>query len=108
MLTTLYIYRPGSAKPTVETVDLPEKPNLHLLHGVLDKHIGVELEHVSVLWEGRRADMFVGERSALDGSPVNSAATDIYHAATKARGGRLAGAPRIYGNAVVFDRLVWF
>lgn len=68
---------------------------------------GQGLEHVSVLFEQRRADMFVGENSANNGSPVNPDATTIYQAYAVSRGEKPADLPSIYGPAVIFEKLVW-
>ncbi len=59
------------------------------------------VERVIVLHEGKRQNMFVHEEGALVGLPENPAATEIYHAATKARGHSTAGAPKIYGPALL-------
>lgn len=71
-------------------------------------------EHVTVLWNGKRAHMFVDETGALKLLEPNAKATAIYHNATRSRAKltlygnlqdkpddyMLADAPLIYGRAV--------
>lgn len=66
------------------------------------------LEHVSVLFNGKRADMFVVEDSAGN-LPVNELATKIYHASSLSRNptADTSSWAKIYGSAVVFDERVW-
>ena len=107
------VFKPGSAKGEPVEVELPEEPGYRDLKAVIEPLVqGGSLEHVSVLFEGRRADMFVDEYGAIrKGSrpplPINDAATAIYHAASKARGQSAVGAPMIHGPAVLFKRIVW-
>lgn len=101
----LFVYRPGVEE--IETREVEKPVGYHKIAALVEPLIGARLEHVSVLFEGRRADMFVGDESALDGSPVNEAATRIYHAASLARGQDMTGAPPIYGVAVVCSEIVW-
>ena len=90
------------------------------------------VEHVSVLYKGKRASMFVHDEGAIIGLPINEAATKIYWAASAARGidladkeqrqkaedefwGRFGNIPRldlnprpdqppfIHGNAIVLE-----
>lgn len=55
------------------------------------KLIGLEpdsmIEHVAVLWKGKRAHMFVDEIGAIRGLPRNERATRIYYNATISRRG---------------------
>lgn len=70
---------------------------------------GGDLEHVSVLFGGRRADMFVDDRGIEKDLPRNEAATAIYRANWLSRhpGADPESIPAIYGLAVLFDRIVW-
>jgi hypothetical protein len=105
------------------TVDLRKRPSydeLEMVMGpVFDSQRGgkpTHFEHVSVLWDGKPADMFVDENGAVHGMalPVNEEATKIYHAASikrdnlRAPSGIISGAPKIHGTAVIFNRRVWF
>ncbi len=48
------------------------------------------IEHVNVLYKGKRTTMIVNDEGAVKGLPVNEAATKIYWAASAARGIDLA------------------
>ena len=76
---------------------------------------GEPLEHVSVLWNDRHADMFVSElgHQALTTRPplpINREATAIYRANwLKQHPGESPDAlPTIAGTAILFERRVWF
>ena len=118
----ILIFHPGVDEPEIARISIPKDPN----YGELNKAIGAfigpnNIEHVAVPYEGERADMFVDEFSAINPrkafddeilpdagpQPVNKAATQIYHAASFARGDDLSQAPLIYGNAVITTRRVW-
>jgi hypothetical protein len=66
-------------------------------------------EHVAVLHDGRRADMFVLEDGHGEGLPRNEAATAIYRAAwlRDHPADDPETLPWIAGLAVIFDRIVW-
>jgi len=68
---------------------------------------GGDLEHVSVLFEQRPADMFVDEDGARKGLPENPEATAIYQAWSIQRGSKAADLSKIYGVAIIFEKLVW-
>jgi hypothetical protein len=77
---------------------------------LVDPIIGAsEVEHVYVLHQNRRADMFVDERGRLKHLRRNDGATAIYRAAAlrNSPGTRAASLPWIAGPAVLFDRIVW-
>jgi hypothetical protein len=108
MKTDFTIIRPDG---TLErgNVDWPNDPGYDRIKTLIAPLVGGGIEHVSVLHNGRRTDMFVNETGGLDGLPANDKATAIYHAATRARGQSVKGAPMIYGTAILFDdRRVWF
>lgn len=110
MLTKFTIYRPG-AEPEEREVDLAEIPGYRdlrvLIKPLLD---GAGLEHVAVLHDGERRDMFVDEFGAIRRLPRNEAATAIYRNATLTRepGTDPETIPAIYGPAILFARRVWF
>jgi hypothetical protein len=118
MYTELLVYVPGRASGKIEMADLSDMPSLDEIKSAVVPLLGsgcMDLEHVSVLYNGKRADMFVDEFSSIvrpkDGRyplPVNEAATDIYHAASRMRGENLTNAPKIHGPAVVSLRRIWF
>ena len=53
---------------------------------VMQDFVGGHIEIVSVLYLGKKAHMIVHEEGMILQLPVNGTATEIYHAATKARG----------------------
>lgn len=111
MKVELYVYTPGVAEPkTVEAEFKSGEPTLRELRAVFCPLIGgnCSLEHVTVLFNGKRADMFVDEMGIARGLPPNAAATEIYHAAAKAQGRHAPDAPLIYGVAVLASRRIWF
>lgn len=68
-------------------------------------------EHVAVLYEGNRRDMFVGETSAINGRFIrNIRATDIYrnNTLTRAPGTDPESLPAISGPAIIFPHtIIW-
>jgi hypothetical protein len=99
----------GSAQTT--DVFMPEEPGFELLDQLIRPLLdGADLEHVSVLHQGARADMFVDEAGRLRGLPRNDVAPAIYRAATMRRAPKTdpETLPYIAGAAVLFDRQVWF
>lgn len=109
MDTTFLIMRPGRETET-QTADLPLEPGYdrlkQLIRPLLDGH---DLEHVTVLYGDRRADMFVDEMGGCKGLPVNDAATAIYRAAAMRREPDTDpdSLPAIFGTAILFERIVW-
>jgi hypothetical protein len=76
---------------------------------------GAPLEHVSVLWNGKPADMFVDELGRLELTtrpplPRNEEATTIYRAAALRREPERdpESMPFIAGTAILFEQRVWF
>lgn len=52
----------------------------------IKEFLGGHSEHVTVLYEGKRASMFVHEFGRIQRLPRNEKATEIYFAASRARG----------------------
>ena len=52
----------------------------------MKEFLGGHSEHVTVLYKGKRASMFVHEFGRILGLPRNAVATEIYFAASRARG----------------------
>lgn len=77
-----------------------------LLRPILD---GSDYEHLTVLWRGRKSDMFVAADSSLRDLPRNNEATDIYRAATLQRHPKTPPEllPMVNGVAVIFESIVW-
>ena len=109
MKTTYTIYRVGEKPETCE-VDWPEEPGYHridkLVRPLLD---GANLEHVTVLHNGERADLFVDDVGLIKGLFRNPEASEIYQAAAIARrpDADRSTLPSIYGTAILFARIVW-
>lgn len=107
--TTFLILRPGLV-PARGSAPLPVEPSYQDIKALVEPYLdGGRMEHVAVLHNGRRSDMFVDEIGIQKGLPRNERATAIYRAATLAREPQLdpEHLSCIYGPAVVFDRLVW-
>lgn len=110
MKTAMYLYRPN--QPVVTTsvefkTDHPSGPELKaVVEPLLD---GAKMEHVVVLWKGRRADMFVDEEGVQKRLLRNEEATAIYRASWMSRfpDSDPEDLPYIYGNAVLFEEVVW-
>lgn len=99
------------------TVDWPEGPDYEMIRRLIEPLLGVEepLEHVTVLHNGGRRDMFVSEYGHMELTtrpplPINRAATQIYRNnwITQYPGTDPESMPNIAGIAVLFpDRVVW-
>ena len=116
------IYKPGSMYPIAWTITLPKEHHYPDLNATIGALIGPnKIEHVAVLYNGERHDLFVDEFSAINPrvafddpklpdegpQPVNEAATLIYHEASRQRGDDLTDAPKIHGVAVLCLQKVW-
>ncbi len=53
---------------------------------VMRKYVDGYLEHVSVLYKGKSAHMYVNEEGLIHGLPTNPRATAVYFAAARQRG----------------------
>ena len=104
MNTVYHVYEPGKLKPIVGAVDWPKKPTYDDIKALTRQHIDGWLEHVTVLFEGKRCDMLVDEEGLLKHLPLNEAATRIYWTMS----GATSGSP-IVGTAILFpERRIWF
>lgn len=122
MKYTFWLYPARAVEHEQREVDLPhtkielspdatEGPSYKALSAVLDPlFFKRPWEHVSVLFEGRRTDMFVDESGVLDGLPRNEAATAIYRANWLSQYPHAdpESLPHIAGLAVVFEKRVWY
>lgn len=108
MKTALIILRADGAREDRD-VDMAGDPGLAELRDVLEPILAGRPEHVAVLHDGRRADMFVHEDGHGEGLPRNEAATAIYRAAwlRDHPADDPETLPWIAGPAVIFDRIVW-
>lgn len=106
--TILYVDR----KSESGEIKWPHEPSYILIKGLVEPIVGGLLEHVSVLHNGRRTDMFVDEMGHVgDGGPKprNEAATTIYRAWSMSQNPTQdpEGLPWIAGTAIIFDRIIW-
>lgn len=96
---------PANSEEGILTVtgDAATEPPLKEMQEYVDGYI----EHVNVLYEGRRQHMFVNEMGAISTNergplPVNERATEIYqNASVTLRGASPANLPKIHGNAIL-------
>jgi len=110
-MTKLRIFRPGVDEPEIREIELDAEPGFHELVDIIMPFLGKgHLEHVAVLDDGERNDMFVDDMGQLKRLPRNEAATAIYRASHLSRHPETDPETMsyIYGVAVMFDRRVWF
>lgn len=103
----IYIYRPGQPR---EEREVNFEPGYHGLKNVVEPLLdGADLEHVTVLFEDKPADMFVDEMGHMKSLPINREATTIYRTNWMKHNPDADpdSLPTIAGTAVVFDRIVW-
>lgn len=111
--TVMTLMRPGLKPEKIEAHHLPVWPGYHALKALLcvDGMLGadVNLEHVSVLVDNRRHDMFVDDMGLVKGLARNPAATKIYRAASMWRNPEQDPEQLgfIAGPAILFSRPVW-
>ena len=116
MKTEYTIFRVGDAAVERGEVDWPRRAGYHKIKGLVEPILGdgEPLEHVTVLWQGKRADMFVselGHMALTDRGPLprNDRATDIYRTnwMTQHPDQDPESLPTIAGTAILFHRIVW-
>jgi hypothetical protein len=96
---------------TTHIVEWPRDPGYRAIQTLIEPILaGGNLEHVAVLHEGQRRDMFVDEDGHSKRLPRNEAATRIYRTnwLTQHPGVDPEELPCIVGPAVLFDRIVWY
>ncbi|WP_109512769.1 hypothetical protein [Pseudomonas ovata] len=107
MLTEYMIIRPDGTEET-HAVDLPQNPAPADLNAVIIPFIGTSqsYERAAVLFEGKRADMFVSEVSQF--LPPNPSATAIYRNNTLTAHPETSpeSLPYVGGTVVLFKRRV--
>ena len=111
-MLTDYVIIPEIGELQQMQTQLAPKPSLDVLRRLVEPHLdGEKLERVLVFWNGAYVDMFVGERSAINGRMIrNVRATDIYHNNIRTHDPDrydAATAPAISGPAVMFHRRGW-
>lgn len=103
------IYRPAEL-PEEREVDAAWAPTIEGLRTLLTPLLdGAQYEHVYVLHEGQRRDLFVDEESRRKGLDRNEAATAIYRNnwLTRHPTADPESLEAIYGPAVLFSARVW-
>jgi hypothetical protein len=110
---TTYHILATDGERTTRTVEWPRDPGYDRIKALIEPILGAGnwLEHVAVLHEGQRRDMFVDENGHSKRLPRNEVATEIYRSnwLTQHPGVDPEELPHIVGPAVLFpDRLVWF
>jgi hypothetical protein len=117
LIDTFYRVITPSDSPLMRLcVRWPREPGYDLVRAVVEPHLGGEpLEHIAVLHNGARRDMFVSELGTIALTtrpplPRNERATAIYRAAWLARHPECdpESLAWIAGPAVLFERRVWF
>jgi hypothetical protein len=112
MQTTDYTIIRANGDEETHTVQLPAEPDYFQLKAIVQPIIGErnDFEHVAVLHNNQRTDMFVDEMGQLKGLPRNDRATAIYRHnwLTQHPGTDPNTLPWIVGTAVLFARRVWF
>lgn len=117
MKTTYEVYRVGTAEVERCEVDWPSAPGYDRIKALVEPLLGEKepLEHVAVLHEGKRRDMFVSEYGHVRLTtrpplPINDVATKIYRNNWMTRFPETdpETLPDIAGTAVLFtNRIVW-
>lgn len=116
MKTEYTIYPVGDGPVTRGEIDWPRHPGYEAIKALVEPILGDNepLEHVTVLFEGKRADMFVseiGHRRLTTRPPLprNDRATSIYRTAWMAQHPDQdpESLPTIAGPAILFSRIVW-
>lgn len=105
------VIAPGDGAVKEVTIDWPSEPGFDVINKLVKPLIGGgNIEHVSVLHDGKRRDMFVDDEGQLKGLPRNDRATAIYRTnwLTRNPGTDPESMPCIAGTAVLFTRRVWF
>ena len=98
----------GRAVDSIAT--LPRNPTTDDVRSVVNRFLdGGAAEHVAVLHDNRRTDMFVDEHSHLKRLQRNEAATALFRAAALRINPERdpETLPYIAGPAIVFDEPVW-
>ena len=100
----------ADGREETRTVDLPAQPSYEALRDLIKPVFDADFEHVTILGNDERADMFVDETGRLKSLTRNDKATELYRAAWLKRhpGINPESLDHIVGAVVLFDRRVWF
>jgi hypothetical protein len=109
ILTTYHVYWPNGNCERGQ-VYWRRDPSYFEIRDLVKSYLdGGDLEHVAVLVEGHRRDMFVDEEGIRKKLPRNETATRIYRNnwLTQHPSVDRESLPCIVGPAVLFDRIIW-
>jgi len=94
------------------SVDWPRAPKYETMKALIGPIVKGPMEHVYVLHNEKPASMFVDESALIRAQvpPRNEKATRIYRAAAmkKRPGIYTESLPPIFGDVILFDRVVWY
>lgn len=110
-MTDYRIIPPGDGPEINGSVDWPKDPGFGLINALVQPLISCDnIEHVTVLHDGARCDMFVDDIGRLKGLPRNDRATAIYrnNQMTRHPDTDPESMPFVAGIAVLFYKRVWF
>lgn len=109
LVSTVYHLLRTDGKRVTMRVEWPWNPDLQQLKALVEPLVGGRLDHVAVLYERRRADMFVNEDGHDAKLPRNELATSIYRHNWLIQHPHdpPEESPWIAGTAVLFERIVW-
>lgn len=105
------VFPVGDGPVQTGSIEWPHEPGFDAINKLVQPLIGGgNIEHVAVLHDGQRRDMFVDDEGHVKGLPRNDRATSIYRTNTMTRepGCDPEALPHIAGPAVLFTRRVWF
>ena len=111
LATGYRVIMPGDGASRDQSIDWPREPGYDKLKALIEPLIGGgRLEHVSVLHDGKRRDMFVDDKGRMKGLPRNDRATAIYRTNWLTQHPEVdpETLPFIAGPAVLFMRRVWY
>lgn len=98
------------------TIEWPEDPGYDAISKIVNPYLnGEPLEHVTVLYNDARCDMFISELGHVHLTtrgplPVNTTATEIYRGNWMKRNPSddPDSLPTIAGIAILFERRIWY
>ena len=109
MNTPYFIYRANGTEDR-GSLDWPKEPGHERIIPMVKAIINEPAIHISVLFDGYRADMFVEYTDEVDEGVKlkNVKATEMYCRYLMSKGVPEQYLPTIRGDVVVFPRRIWF
>ena len=111
MPTAYRVIPPGDGEIIERVIDWPRSPGYDAIRALITPLLyGADLEHVTVLHDDNRTDMFVDEIGKIKQLQRNDRATVIYRTnwLTQHPTADPESLPAIYGPAVLFLRRIWY